>query len=612
MAADYTDIATKYRQIYRAKFREELSAGTKKPFLLPYYVLGGWLIPTLYLAIPHKNRPWLYRARWLVLVVVVLFNLNLIRNHSSLNFAAAYCAGLLPAFSTLWTFALLVWTKPQWDAKRVEVRRKRKKDTETTISSSDTQEKGHTSRTTGNEGQSSLDGASPASNGNGSKEDFEERPNLTQSSGIEVIGTAIDGGSHGGVRDRRVHEKPASPTTYSRVLQEKMASLMQRGNNEPLDPQLAVDLRKLAAEQEFEYYWQEYPADASIWTRLDWAFDIVTTFRLTGWNWAIPCLPPYEPPPKIGDYQLPLSYTRHESKQGFTRTVSRKELLLSRLLINIIPSYLIVDLVAVHMTADPYFVLGPSDEEPLPAHLAGLHPLALSAWRTALSFAGMLSALQLMFNLGALALAFAPPPLSQLLGLRAHPWHLPSFSGSFAQVLDRGLPGFWGAWWHQTFRFAFEAPTRFWLRRHHHARAPVIAAAVAFLQSGFLHAASSYATVPAHTHWWSPPLFFALSGAGALLQSWLARQITSRLCLPRWARRLGNLAFAVAWLWATSWPLLDDLGRCGLWLYEPVPVSPARALGIGPSEDRRVWRYESDDLPRLWVGRRWWEIGIGM
>ncbi|KAG4222182.1 hypothetical protein PC116_g29343 [Phytophthora cactorum] len=186
-----------------------------------------------------------------------------------------------------------------------------------------------------------------------------------------------------------------------------------------------------------------------------------------GWNWAIPCLPPYDLPPTINGYQLPLSaVVPHRSKQGYTRCLSRKSFFLTRLFRDIVPGYLLVDFCAVHMTADPYFVLGPEHHHhaagvPLPPHLASLSPVALSAQRAFFSFLGVISALQLFFAFGSLALAFLPP-IPQILRFRSHPWHLPSFSGSFVEVLDRGLPGFWGSWWPQTFRFGFAAPSR-WL-----------------------------------------------------------------------------------------------------------------------------------------------------
>jgi hypothetical protein len=280
---------------------------------------------------------------------------------------------------------------------------------------------------------------------------------------------------------------------------------------------------------------------------------------------------------------------------------------------NIIPCYFILDFCAVFMTEDPYFILGPNDL-PLPSHLASLHPILLSLRRTALSFVALLCALQMVWNFGALCLAFLCPPI---LGLRAHPWHLPTMYGSFTEVLDRGLAGFWGAWWHQTFRFGFAAPSRWLLRNGYIEKGTPLAsfasAFVAFALSGFLHASGSYSTVPDHSKWWNPPLFFLFSAAGSVLQQYLARALRPWIVrMPRPVRRAGNLLFVAVWLHMTSWALFDDFGRCGLWLFEPVPVSLFRYLGIGNPHDRRIWRYDRDFFPQWYKGKHWWDSGLGI
>ncbi|KAI0135398.1 hypothetical protein F4814DRAFT_20616 [Daldinia grandis] len=611
MAQEGIDIASAYRDFYRARFQDDVSAGTKKPFLVPLYFLGYWFIPIVYLAIPHKNRPWLYRARWLVLALTVPFNFYLILNVSSHNFASAYGAGLIGAWGIIWNFALLVWTKPQWEAKRVDIRRKRSQhdakstlDKELGVSSPLSLENGYATQTTKN----SKGGAGSA-----------------DTTGLEWNGDKLNGNGSAHSRREKKYDAitpklPREQTELSeesrRLLLDAIPSLRKYQNND----EIVAQLKKLEAEQEFEYYWQEYPANDSFWTRLDWAFDIANSFRMTGWNWAIPCLPPYDLPPTINGYQLPLSSVGPQrSKQGYTRQLTLKSLFLTRFFQDIVPSYLLVDFCAVYMTADPYFVLGPEygDLAPLPPHLASLPPIVLSAQRTALSFLGVVSALQLAFAFGALSLALLPP-LPQILRFRAHPWHLPSATGSFSQVLDRGLAGFWGSWWHQTFRFGFSAPTR-WLETNGYVEpgSPaqrVAAFAFAFLQSGFLHASGSYSTVPTRSKWWLPPLFFMFAGVGSTLQTWLARAVFGALIcrMPRWLRRLGNSVFVLGWMWLTSWALIDDFGRCGLWLFEPVPVSVFRWLGYGPTQDRRVWRYERDFWPKWYWGKHWWDSGLGV
>ncbi|KAI1174955.1 hypothetical protein F4777DRAFT_552034, partial [Nemania sp. FL0916] len=616
------DLANTYRELYRAKFRADVQAGAKTPLILPFHLLAYWVIPTLYLAIPHKNKPWLYRARWLVLAVICLFNWYLANNVSSECIASAYGAGLIASWGTIWNFHLLVFSRPQWDAKRVERRRiirdvdkEGKKQGESVFSAS------HPKLLSSSpDGDRTNDQVSALS-------DLDE-VTRSQSSGRTIEGktTSIGGrDTYDGVRKRGVHAGQSvaiqknSDGTGGETEEESPTG-------DPRFVQKTIDeLLTIARENEYEYYWQEYPADASFRTRLDWAFDIVSSFRLTGWNWAASCLPSYELPPRIGPYQLPLEYVARRSKQGFQWTPSRLKLVLSRYFSSFLPSYIILDFCATMMTMDPHFIVGPEHNHPLPPHLASLHPVLLFVLRTAFAFAGVWFALQYLLNTGVILLALYCPPL---LGFRTHPWHLPSLTGSFTAVLDRGLAGFWGVWWHQTFRVGFAAPTK-WLVRHGYLPPPrtrrnsdstavagmptitiLVSAAVAFALSGFFHAGGSYTSVP-RTKYWEPPLFFALSGLGTVLQAAVSHLLRNRTRgIPRWIRRVCNVLFVTVWLTATSPLLLDDFARAGIWLWEPVPFSFARAAGLGA--DSRVWRYDWDSLPYWQWGSqgRWWETGL--
>lgn len=293
------DIATTYRELYRAKFQDEILAGTKEPFLLPLHLLGVWFLPTLYLAIPHKDRPWLYQARWLVLATVVVFNLHMIRNVSSHNFGSAYAVGLIAAWGIIWNFTLLVWTKPQWDAKRVDIRRKRKQDD---VEASEDKkmdgsvpatilENGHTTKSTGDQ-HNSHPSLSNYSQPNESfvKEISREEPGFARVSGVETDANDANGAEAvNGFKGRQKRNTTADlpvpssdalkESTPQKTSQDAVNLLQQHGSDISSEE---IDLHKLATDQEFEYYWQEYPQDASFWVRLDWAFDIVSTFRMTG------------------------------------------------------------------------------------------------------------------------------------------------------------------------------------------------------------------------------------------------------------------------------------------------------------------------------------------
>lgn len=557
------DLADQYRRIYRAQFRDDVAAGRKIPFLFHLCFWSFLVIPVLYLAVPHRRRPWLYRARWLVLALCAGINLWMVRNVASANFAFAYGTGLVAAWGTIWNLTVLVWTRPQWDARRVE-----RYPNPEYMGEDDA----------GGEGDQAVS-AVPVTNGHASN------------------GHASNGDTSNGHAEIRQRKTQAA------------------GDERTLNGHAGAGAsEKPEKRQPYIYKWQEFPEDAPFLTRLDWAFDIATTMRLTGWNWAIHVLPSYEPPPWLDEEkkcQAQLDSLPDRTRQGFTRCHTRSELLTERILKSILPCYLMIDVCATVMTQDPYFILGPNDL-PLPPGLAEMNPFLLSLRRTSLSFVAILVALRLAWDFGAVLLALLCPPV---LGFRVDPWHLPSMTGSFTEVLDRGLAGFWGSWWHQTFRFGFAAPTRWMVRRGYlrekSAAAAAVGALVAFVQSGFIHGMGSYTTVP-ETRWWEPPVFFFLSGVGAQLQAAASKALQPQIeAMPRWVRRAGNLLFVFAWLHVTCRFLVDDFGRCGIWLWEPVPFSLARWLGLGIPGDY-WWRWTRDDTFTWISGKHWWDTGFGV
>lgn len=343
------------------------------------------------------------------------------------------------------------------------------------------------------------------------------------------------------------------------------------------------------------------------------------------------------------------------TRQGYRRCTTSREWLLQKLG-PIAFWYLALDLLSVVMMKDPYFILGPdfatsttTDPSssaaaaplPLPPFLASLPPPVLVLYRGLICCAGIIFAIEFIFTSWQV-LARSSPLTRRLLGTRAEMWHYPCVYGGFVHgVLDRGMAGFWGAWWHQTFRTAFSAPG-VWLaarhHRHHHdggrgggsivdVRAPAGKALVglaAFAQSGFLHALGSVSCLPPSRPW-LPPAFFLLCWVGVLVQAaWcgaalpLLRQQQQqqlpqlkRFLPTRGVRRAGNLLFVLAWLSATQFLFADDLGRAGIWMLEPVPVSPCRALGWGRPGDSWL-RWDSFLWPRWWTGRTWWQSGIAV
>lgn len=226
------------RDLYRLHFAHELAAGTVHPLIIPYSVLGAFILPILYFTIPHVNRPWLFRARYLLMAFIVWFNFREVRTSSSVNFAVGYAVGLAQAWGVLWSAALLVWMSPQFEAERVEKRKRRVGRENGAVSN------GHAGGTNGHVQANVGQNAHASENGNG-----------------DALTAALD----------RTVESFKSDTT---------TAIAQVGKAPDEDT-----ARSLA--EGYEYYWQAYPADAPFSTRLDWSVDLVCSFRGTGKSFIV-------------------------------------------------------------------------------------------------------------------------------------------------------------------------------------------------------------------------------------------------------------------------------------------------------------------------------------
>ncbi|KUJ22894.1 uncharacterized protein LY89DRAFT_637233 [Mollisia scopiformis] len=358
-----------------------------------------------------------------------------------------------------------------------------------------------------------------------------------------------------------------------------------------------------------EYYWQSYPD--TLKDRLPWVIDLVINFRGPGWNWAIPPLP--SPPPSImTQLSEPISASSRSGKStiGLRRYDTFSALARARLPTFVV-GYFLLDVLKVLMMQDPYFIFGPTTHH-LPSYLQGLSPLALRFIRQALSSFSIILSLEMVFLLAPLIFSLTLGP--SLLGLRAEPWYYPTSWGSFSNITTKGLNGLWGSWWHQTFRFAFSAPSNFLIAEGYvkakSAAARISALVFAFGISGFLHAGGSISQFPRTFHWHAP-MFFMLQAVGILVQSTLCALLHPIIrTLPRTVRQMGNFFYVFGWLFWTGWWLTDDFARGGIWLYEPIPISPLRRLGFG-EKDAGWWCWEH--LGVGWYnGKRWWESGIAV
>ena len=339
--------------------------------------------------------------------------------------------------------------------------------------------------------------------------------------------------------------------------------------------------------------WESMPN--KIWRRLDWILDLLTNLRGLNWSWKVTeKLPP--PCELVARYQPPLRSTLWSS-------VSRI-LLLS----------LCLDIIKVAMMVDPYF-WGLAGHPSLRTNsMPLLDWVAISTYRYVLSFAAIYVAVLWIYALVPLVCVHFLGP--DLIGVRGEEWMYPSVNGNFSAVLQRGLQGFWGNWWHQLFRLSLAAAGSWTTDQLQLDKTSTLAwlieIVVAFTMSGFVHACGSYTLWP-DTRPLNPFLFFMLQPIGIGFQSLLSHLlqrhgITTRL--GKRSRSAANLIFALTWLWMTFPLLADEFARGGLWLAEPLPISPLRALGAISGE--RVWWCWQGQWLKWHTGETWWQSGLAI
>lgn len=313
------------------------------------------------------------------------------------------------------------------------------------------------------------------------------------------------------------------------------------------------------------YVWQTLPP--TLLHRLDWVLDLVSNFRGVGWSHQIPTLPP--PPPYIlSDLHPPFPH----SPQTPSNPPSRFELSGS-VLTNLVIQYLAIDTLKYIVLQDPYFVLDPSSStssSPYPFPQFSRIVISLVATYTCLTSIFLLSPLFFACILG-------PGILSE----RADIWLYPPYFGPASAIVNRGIAGCWGIWWHQVFRFAFDSCGEFlakglgegWERKT--AQGGTLRLFTAFFLSGYLHFCGSYSTV-LPTRPLNAFLFFAIQPLAILTQgaaSNYMRRIGWRKRMSPWIRGVGNVTIVVLWFYATGGLIADDFSRSGIWLFEPVPFS---------------------------------------
>ncbi|EXJ94993.1 hypothetical protein A1O1_00111 [Capronia coronata CBS 617.96] len=563
MAQEYVSL---YRQTLaerQQRYDAAIASGQYTPFLYPWDTL-----PALYLlfgiAVAPRFRPGLAKAvRYGCFLLVVLHFAYIGSQHRTLSFASGYMMGISGAWAVIMSAALLVFNDVAKDFTRIETR--------------------------------PIEPAGDASHPNG------------------VV--AVSGSDFASPIDLTKRKVPAVFTSKDKK------QLGSQGGEQP-------------ATRPYKLVWQGYPYDSDWLHIIDWAADLITNFRGVNWKHRIQTAGEVDAPisPNHGNQ---ISSAREEAVSG-PPAVPEQTLrsLQYRTLQNFITTYLVLDLLKTTMMTDPYFLgLEPLDSPTQWPWLFRLNqhvPVATSLARLLTSMVAVITALTFVFGLSPLFFAVILPCFMDVSSITKspllEPWmYPPQWYPLGRTVLQSGLAGFWGKFWHQMFRFGISEPSRVIIegldlnQRGNAARATQVL--IGFLLSGLIHAAGSYTSFslkPSHPIS-GPLVFFFSQGVGVLLQQFLAKIL--RICIPQTkslpplARQLAKLVFVVLYLYFTGPLLADDFARCGVWLFEPFPISPLRGLGFGPGgkdEGWFAWYQEGSKWVGWWQGDHWWQSGLAI
>ena len=538
-----------YRQqlvAYQARYDQGIKDGTISPIVIPIDIFPAILL-FLVLLVPRHRFPTLRYLNIPTFFFILVLEIAITRRCRSMNLAVGYGVGLLSTWSIEWSAALLLFSDPQVDFRRIE--------------RADAQHQEPQSLDT----KPAHQGSSTSTDAQGKDTHLQRREVVKQSATLAANGSAVPAMDH----------------------------------------------------HQTSFYWQSFPTD-SLPRRLDWTADLISNFRGIGWSWQISSLPPppYQIHPEPGDSSKRLVPKTKKVLRGPTGNhvyLSRADLLCQKLLVGLV-GYVVLDFCKVFMMKDPYFY-GFLDAAP-PSYLpqaVQASAFLTKAYRLLLSCFGVYTALQSVFAIGPwLAIGLLG---KRSIGARAEPWMYPDMYGDFVMVLDKGLAGWWGAWWHQTFRFAFSAPSAWIVAKSgmnpHSLQAKVMQLITAFTLSGIVHAGGSYTQIPDTKPITGPFVFFFLQAIGILVQMTIVaklKQVGLVKGMPTSVRRASNFVYCFIWLYCTAPLLVDDFARGGLWLFEPIPISPLRGLGFGQKGDGWLCWHP----PFFWWHQdpRWWRSGI--
>ncbi|RAH77370.1 hypothetical protein BO86DRAFT_223504 [Aspergillus japonicus CBS 114.51] len=376
--------------------------------------------------------------------------------------------------------------------------------------------------------------------------------------------------------------------------------------------------------------WQSYPQSLS--QRPSWVLSLLFGMRGPEWNWRISSLGPLPSSVRAQLKAEDPSFLTDEMVQAEEEIRADTAAIRARVrsaLLLCIKSYLSLDLIKLLMIRDTYFMYNGNMTlaPPYPFTSLAAVPGLVRFYRLAVTGFGIHAALAFVtsFNpliFGGLALAFPHAARAVTAVPLDAAWLYGDTFGPFLpSILDHGLIGCWSKWWHQLFRVGFTSTAR-WLiallpadTASRPAVRQLVYTFVAFGLSGLVHSCGSYAQIVETSPARGPLRFFLLQAVGFIVQGVGAHVLVPRLVgakhpLPRGFRRAANLVFAVGWLYFTAPVIADDFARGGLWLTEPLPVSPLRGLGIGVREEDSGWWCWSSPWFRYWDDGTYWGRGV--
>ncbi|KAF7719592.1 Uncharacterized protein PECH_005482 [Penicillium ucsense] len=367
------------------------------------------------------------------------------------------------------------------------------------------------------------------------------------------------------------------------------------------------------------FHWQSYPRKMT--HRAEWCAGLLFNLRGPEWNWRQPHLGPL---PRSVYNQVGRGFETGRFQVQDDTTYPRAQDRLRAAFWQFLQAYLLLDCLKVIMMRDVYFRGWTTQNAPppVPFSYVAAYPVLVRLYRSFVSGMGVFVALNFVTSLNpifflGLSTAF-PNAARKLTGapLGASWLYADAFGPFGSSLLDHGIAGCWGRWWHQLFRHGFATTARFILSllpEKWSASSRVkqlIYVLVSFTASGLVHAAGSLSQFGDTSPISGPFLFFFSQGIAMIVERTIKTDVLPRLGLgqiPRPLCRAINAVYVCSWLLYSGALIADDFARGGLWLIDPIPISPLRGLGL--ASDKGWWCWDSPWFG-YWSDGTYWGSGI--